>query len=99
MYSFKFCLLIALPSLCDTSPNEAYLQSSNGNMCYQYLYNKNLLRTSIKTFNSQFINPGLKMRDQFKKQVDLYNEAANLNGFKDASYMKVIEYESNTFQV
>jgi hypothetical protein len=39
------------------------------------------------------------MRDQFKKQVDLYNEAANLNGFKDASYMKVIEYESNTFQV
>ena len=41
---------------------------------------------------------GGKMREMYGQYVDLYNEAANLNGFDDASLMKVDPYESDTFK-
>ena len=33
----------------------------------------------------------------YHEYIDLYNEAAKLNGFPDASMMKVDPYESKTF--
>lgn len=33
----------------------------------------------------------------YHEYIDLYNEAAKLNGFSDASMMKVDPYESKTF--
>merc|ERR1712042_118185 len=41
---------------------------------------------------------GKQMKDMYNEYVNLYNEAAELNGFKDASIMKVDPYESDTFQ-
>jgi len=41
---------------------------------------------------------GERMGDQYRQYIDLYNEAATLNGFSDASQMKVDPYESATFQ-
>merc|ERR1719184_44994 len=41
---------------------------------------------------------GKEMKDMYNQYVNLYNEAATLNGFKDASIMKVDPYESDTFQ-
>ena len=41
---------------------------------------------------------GRKMKDMYKKYIKLYNEAAKLNGYRDASIMKVSSYESETFQ-
>ncbi len=41
---------------------------------------------------------GTKIRDMYMDHVDIYNEAAKLNGFKDASQMKVVDYESKTFK-
>ena len=41
---------------------------------------------------------GSKMKDLYIKYVHLNNEAAKLSGYKDASIMKVNEYDSNTFQ-
>ena len=41
---------------------------------------------------------GKQMIDSYKEYVDLYNEAASINGFRDASKMKVDAYESDTFQ-
>ena len=41
---------------------------------------------------------GGKMREMYGQYVDLYNEAASLNGFADASLMKVDPYESSTFK-
>jgi len=40
---------------------------------------------------------GKKIKDKYKEYVDFYNEAAILNGHKDASEMKVVDYESDTF--
>jgi len=40
---------------------------------------------------------GKKMVNKYKTYVDLYNEAAELNGFSDAARMKVDPYESATF--
>merc|ERR1719443_2592421 len=40
---------------------------------------------------------GKEMKEMYKQYVNLYNEAAKLNGFKDASVMKVDPYESDTF--
>ena len=41
---------------------------------------------------------GKQMINSYKEYVDLYNEAAVINGFRDASKMKVDAYESDTFQ-
>ena len=41
---------------------------------------------------------GKQMIDSYKEYVDLYNEDASINGFRDASKMKVDAYESDTFQ-
>jgi len=41
---------------------------------------------------------GKQIRGMFKDYVDIYNKAAKLNGFKDASDMKVVDYESDTFK-
>lgn len=41
---------------------------------------------------------GKQMKNMFHEYVNLYNDAAKLNGFKDASIMKVDQYESETFQ-
>jgi len=41
---------------------------------------------------------GEKIRDMYMKYVKTYNEAAKLNNFKDASEMKVVDYESDTFK-
>jgi len=41
---------------------------------------------------------GKQIRGMFKDYVDIYNKAAKLNGFKDASDMKVVDYESSTFK-
>jgi len=41
---------------------------------------------------------GKKIRDQYKEYVDVYNEAAKLNGYKDGSHMKIVDYESKTFK-
>merc|ERR1712106_912532 len=41
---------------------------------------------------------GKKIKNMYHTYVDIYNEAAKLNGFKDASIMKVDPYESDTFQ-
>jgi len=41
---------------------------------------------------------GKQIKDMYHTYVGLYNEAAKLNGFKDASIMKVDPYESDTFQ-
>ena len=40
---------------------------------------------------------GKKIRANYVEHVDLLNEAAKLNGFRDASKMKVDVYESDTF--
>ena len=40
---------------------------------------------------------GKKMREMYLEFVDLSNEAARLNGFKDATEMKTASYESDTF--
>jgi len=40
---------------------------------------------------------GQNIREMYGQYVDLYNEAADLNGFEDASRMKVDSYESDTF--
>jgi len=40
---------------------------------------------------------GKKIGKMYPAYVDFYNEAAKLNGFKDASKMKVDTYESDTF--
>ena len=37
------------------------------------------------------------MQGNYHEYIDLYNEAAKLNGFSDASMMKVDPYESKTF--
>ena len=37
------------------------------------------------------------MQGNYHEYIDLYNEAAKLNGFVDASMMKVDPYESKTF--
>ena len=41
---------------------------------------------------------GKQIRSKYQEYVGIYNEAAELNGFKDASIMKVDPYESETFQ-
>jgi len=41
---------------------------------------------------------GKQIKDMYHTYVGLYDEAAKLNGFKDASIMKVDPYESDTFQ-
>jgi len=41
---------------------------------------------------------GKEIRGMYHTYVGLYNKAAKLNGFKDASIMKVDPYESDTFQ-
>ena len=41
---------------------------------------------------------GQNIREMYAQYVDLYNEAAQLNGFADASLMKVDSYESDTFK-
>ena len=41
---------------------------------------------------------GQQIREMYGQYVDLYNEAAELNGFDDASLMKVDPYESDTFK-
>ena len=41
---------------------------------------------------------GQNIREMYGQYVDLYNEAAELNGFADASLMKVDSYESDTFK-
>jgi hypothetical protein len=41
---------------------------------------------------------GKQIRSMYHTYVNIYNEAAKLNGFKDASIMKVDPYESDTFQ-
>merc|ERR1711874_88208 len=41
---------------------------------------------------------GQQIREMYGQYVDLYNEAAQLNGFDDASLMKVDPYESDTFK-
>jgi len=43
-------------------------------------------------------NSGKKIRDMYKTYVDVYNQAAKLNKFKDASQMKIVDYESSTFK-
>jgi len=40
---------------------------------------------------------GKQIKSKYHEYIDLYNEAAKLNGFKDASMMKVDPYESSTF--
>lgn len=40
---------------------------------------------------------GGQIREMYSTYVGLYNEAAELNGFRDASEMKVDPYESDTF--
>jgi hypothetical protein len=40
---------------------------------------------------------GQKMRSLFLEYLDLENEAARLNGFKDATEMKTEDFESGTF--
>jgi len=40
---------------------------------------------------------GKQIKEMYSEYVDMYNEAAKLNGFKDASIMKVDPYESDTF--
>jgi len=40
---------------------------------------------------------GKMIKGNYHEYVDLYNEAAKLNGFSDASMMKVDPYESKTF--
>merc|ERR1719419_643466 len=42
---------------------------------------------------------GKQIRSMYHTYVNLYNKAAKLNGFKDASLMKVDPYESKTFQM
>ena len=41
---------------------------------------------------------GKEIRDMYMQYVDTYNEAAELNDFKDASDMKIVDYESETFK-
>jgi len=41
---------------------------------------------------------GKQMRDKYMEYIKIYNQAAKLNSFKDASDMKVVEYESDTFK-
>ena len=40
---------------------------------------------------------GEKFRDMYQDYIKLTNEAAQLNGFKDGTEMKTVEYESDTF--
>ena len=40
---------------------------------------------------------GAKMRDLYLEYIDLTNEAARLNGFRDGTEMKIDAYESDTF--
>lgn len=40
---------------------------------------------------------GRQIREMYKRYVSYYNEAAKINGFRDASLMKVHPYESDTF--
>ena len=40
---------------------------------------------------------GRTIKGNYHEYVDLYNEAAEINGFQDASIMKVDPYESETF--
>ena len=40
---------------------------------------------------------GEAIRENYMEHIDLLNEAAELNGFRDASKMKVDVYESDTF--
>ena len=39
----------------------------------------------------------MPFQGNYHEYIDLYNEAAKLNGFSDASMMKVDPYESKTF--
>jgi len=41
---------------------------------------------------------GKQIRGMFNTYVDIYNKAAKMNGFKDASDMKIVDYESSTFK-
>jgi len=41
---------------------------------------------------------GMKIRKMYMDHVDIYNDAAKLNGYKDASQMKIVDYESKTFK-
>ena len=41
---------------------------------------------------------GAEIREMYGEYVDLYNQAAALNGFSDAGLMKIDSYESSTFQ-
>ena len=41
---------------------------------------------------------GKKIKEMYKQYVNLYNEAALLNGYEDASMMLVDPYDSDTFQ-
>ena len=49
-----------------------------------------------KVINVSIIS-GKKMKDKYKKYVDLTNKAAVLNRFKDGTEMKTHSYESDTF--
>ena len=40
----------------------------------------------------------MKIRKMYMDHVDIYNDAAKLNGYKDASQMKIVDYESKTFK-
>ena len=40
---------------------------------------------------------GAKMRDMYLEYIELTNEAARLNGFRDGTEMKTDPYESETF--